>query len=164
MRQRVRRLGVFVAAGLAAGSVWAQPLAVPPGRWWDRPRVAEALALTAEQRQSLDSTTLEHLRGMIDLKAKVEKSELDLRAVADAEPFDAKRARSAFATLQQARMNLEMARFEMLLKVREILSPQQWQQLKTFARARRAGRGGERGERSPGEGEAPGPPGGPRRY
>ena len=121
----------LVAAGTAvlAGSALAQPLAVPPGRWWERPRIAADLALSAEQRATLDTIALAHAKAMVDLKGEVEKAELDLRSASDAEPFETRRVREAFAALQQRRGRLETERFEMLLKVREVLSAEQWRRL-----------------------------------
>ena len=136
---------LLVATGLAA-----QPLGVPPGRWWERPQVAEQLALTAEQKARLESLSVENARGMIDIKAAVEKAELDLRVAAEAEPFDAAKVRAAFRTVQQARTRLENERFEALLRVREVLSADQWRQLRELTRdavrervqERRGGQGG----------------------
>jgi Spy/CpxP family protein refolding chaperone len=134
MRATTRFGLVAAAVAAAAGSAWAQPLAVPPGRWWERPRVAEQLALTAEQRSSLDAMALAHAKTMVDLKGEVEKAELDLRVASEAEPFDVKRVREAFAVLQQRRSRLELERFEMLLKVREVLTTEQWKKLAGLVR------------------------------
>lgn len=136
---------LLVATGLAA-----QPLGVPPGRWWERPQVAEQLALTAEQKARLEALSVENARGMIDVKGAVEKAELDLRVAAEAEPFDAAKVRAAFRTVQQARTRLENERFEALLRVREVLSAEQWRQLRELTRdavrervqERRGGQGG----------------------
>lgn len=123
-------------AALGAARAFAQPLGIPPGRWWERPRVAEELGLTAEQKERLENATLAHARTMIDLKASVDKAELDVKAVSERDPFDAKRVRETFAVLQQARQRLETERFEMLLKVRETLSTEQWNRLRDLTRER----------------------------
>jgi Spy/CpxP family protein refolding chaperone len=124
------RLGLAATGALViAGSAWAQPFAMPPGRWWERPKLAAELALSAEQRTTLDTVSLAHAKTMVDLKGDVEKAELDVRMASDAEPFDAGRVRAAFAALQQRRGRLELERFEMLLKVREVLSAEQWKKL-----------------------------------
>jgi Spy/CpxP family protein refolding chaperone len=149
---RTRMMAAVLSAGVAtlSASVWAQSIDVPQGRWWQRPRVAGALGLTPDQVQKLDATTLAHARTMIDLKAAVERAELDLRATAEAEPFQAARVQTAFAALQAARNRLENERFEMLLNVREVLTGEQWHKLREFAR-RRADELGERGAKpSPG--------------
>lgn len=134
-------IGLAVAAwGVMPAS--GEPLGVPPGRFWDRPRVAEVLGLSAEQRQKLDATALEHARAMIDLKAAVDRAELDLRALADEDTIQPGKIRQAFAALQQARSRLESERFDMLLKVRETLTADQWRRLKEIVK-----RLGERLER-----------------
>ena len=129
MRRTTRWALVAAGTAVLAGSALAQPLAVPPGRWWERPRIAADLALSAEQRATLDTIALAHAKAMVDLKGEVEKAELDLRSASDAEPFAARRVREAFAALQQRRGRLETERFEMLLKVREVLSAEQWRRL-----------------------------------
>lgn len=118
---------------LAAGA-WAQGPGLPQGKWWERPRVAQELALSSEQKQKLEQASLESARVMIDLKAAVEKAELDLKVAGDAEPLDARAARAAFAALQQARMRLESERFELLLKVRQVLTHEQWVRLREMTK------------------------------
>ena len=61
----------------------------------------------------------------------------DLQAASETEPFEAERARLAFGVLQQARQRLEAERFEMLLKVRATLTPDQWSRLQELVRERR---------------------------
>jgi len=143
---------------LSLGATWlaAQPMGVPPGRWWERPRVAEQLGLTGEQKTKLDSAALASARIMIDLKAEVEKAELDLKAAADIEPLPAARVREAFKALQQARARLESERFEMLLKVREVLTREQWRKLQELKRDRLRERGGPAGEGASPEPQRPG--------
>jgi Spy/CpxP family protein refolding chaperone len=128
-------VSLLVAAGLLLPAVGAaQMLPIPPGRWWERPRVMEELALSTEQRAKLEEITLGHARELVDLKAAVEKAEIDLRAAADREPFEPARVRSAFAALQQARSRMEVQRFEMLLAIREVLTAPQWARLKELTR------------------------------
>lgn len=129
---------LVAAALLSMGAVvQAQGLGVPPGKWWERPRVAEELGITSEQQQRLEAVTYQSARAMIDLKSAVDKAELDLRVAGDAEPFDPRPARQAFAALQQARQRLETERFELLIKVREVLTREQWRQLREMTQALR---------------------------
>lgn len=157
MNRRATRWLLVVGLLLIAGTVAAQqmgapmdppmdrpmgrPMGVPMGRWWERPKVAEHLALTPEQTKKLEAITLDQARTMVDFKSAVEKAEIDLRAASDAEPFNAKRVREAFGVLLQARTKLETQRFEMLLKTREVLTAEQWGKLRELARERRAEKG-----------------------
>jgi Spy/CpxP family protein refolding chaperone len=156
MRTATATRAVLVLAGAAmvAASAVAQPLSMPPGRWWERPRIASEIGLSDEQRSTLDGVVLDHAKAMVDLKADVEKAELDLRGAADREPFDAKSVRSAFAALLQKRTRLEQERFELLLRVREVLTAEQWKKLTRFVR--------DRPMRGEGDDAGPGGPGGPR--
>lgn len=157
----------FLGAGLllVAGAVAAQPMGgpmgdppmgrsmgVPMGRWWERPKVVEQLNLTADQTQRLEAITLDQASTMVDLKGAVEKAEIDVRAASDAEPFNAKRVRGAFGVLLQARTKLETQRFEMLLQTREVLTADQWRNLRDLLRERRM----EKGKGGHPEGEDPG--------
>jgi len=171
MNGRATRWFLAVGLILAAGVAEAQPMGapkrermgtpmgVPMGRWWESPKVAEQLGLSAEQRQKLEANALSQATAMVDLKASVEKAEITLRAAADAQPFDARRVRDAFGVLQQARLKLEAQRFEMLLKTREVLTTEQWQKLRETARERRVERG--RGGPPAGDTEPHGPGGMP---
>jgi Spy/CpxP family protein refolding chaperone len=134
MRRPVVTSVIILVLLAPATAVLGQQLGVPPGRWWERPRIAQELSLTAEQRQKLNEQTVGHARAMVDLKAAVEHAELELRVAAEAETFSAKEVRTAFAALQHARNVLEAERFEMLVKVREIVTPAQWLRLQQLAR------------------------------
>ena len=148
--------------GAPMGQGMGTPMGVPMGRWWaDWPKVAQQLGLSAEQTQKLEAITLTQATAMVDLKASVEKAEINLRAAADAQPFDAKRVRDAFGVMQQARTKLEAQRFEMLLKTREVLTADQWQKLRELSRERRMERM-ERGRGGPGAGGTQ--PRGPRAW
>jgi Spy/CpxP family protein refolding chaperone len=131
---------------IAVGALWCAFLQVSPaaaqgfgalgGRWWERPRVAAALGLSEEQKGKLEIAALASARTMIDLKAQVEKAELDLKVAADEPTLVVAKVRQAFQALQQARMRLDTDRFEMLLKVREVLTVEQWRKLQELKRER----------------------------
>lgn len=146
-------LGVCFASGLAAQGLGGPPFDVPPGRWWDRPAVAQELGLSPEQKAKLEQLTAERVKTMVDARAAVQKAEVELRLLAEKEPLDVRKVREAFAALQQARQKLELERFEMLLAVRQTLSPEQWNKLRTVVRERLE----ERRERREGRRPEPGP-------
>ncbi|WP_161685476.1 Spy/CpxP family protein refolding chaperone [Thermoanaerobaculum aquaticum] len=145
--------GLTLAAGLGAQGLGGPPFDVPPGRWWERPVVAEELGLSPEQKAKLEQLTAERVKAMIDARAAVQKAEVELRLLAEKEPLDARKVREAFAALQQARQRLEVERFELLLAVRQTLTGEQWRKLHTVVRERLQ----ERRERRQGRGVEPGP-------
>ena len=144
---------VLSSASLLVMPAAAQGLGVPGGRWWERPRLATALGLSEEQKSALEAAAMASARTMIDLKANVEKAELDLKAAAEEEPLVLARVRQAFQALQQARTRLDTERFEMLLKLREILSAEQWRKLQELKRERQRD-----GAAAPGKGGDERPP------
>lgn len=153
-------LALAGAARLGAQGMGGPPFDVPPGRWWDRPAVAEELGLSPEQKAKLEQVTADRVKAMIDARAAVQKAEVELRLLAEKDPLDVRKLREAFAALQQARQKLELERFEMLLSVRQTLSADQWNKLRTVVRQRLE----ERRERREGRRPAPGPRPGPQGF
>jgi Spy/CpxP family protein refolding chaperone len=95
---------------------------------------------------------------MIDLNADVKRSELELVNLVAEPGFEDAAARKAFAGLVAARTALETERFEMLLSVRGVLTPEQWAQIQEIRREVRRGRERPQGERPPRWREGPPPP------
>ena len=143
-----------------AVTVGAQELNLPPGKWWENERLAERIGITGEQKDAIRGLVYEHAHRMIDLRAAVEKSELDLAALVATPDFDDDAARAAFNALVASRTSLERERFEMLLSVRGVLTADQWLQIQEIRREFRRDRERREGQR-PRWREAPPPsPGG----
>jgi periplasmic protein CpxP/Spy len=135
------------------------------GRWWNDPALVEKLKLTDEQRKAMDEILLNHREKLIDMRAAVEKAELEMEPLMrDDQPNEAK-ILAQIDKVAQARAELEKANARFLLAIRGKLSPEQWKDLKA-ARAERVQRrgwqqDGER-ERRPGRQDGgPPPPAGP---
>lgn len=116
-------LTLVIACGLSS----AQP---PRGffPWWDRP-VAKDLNLTPSQMQRIRQTVREYRNKLVDLRAGVEKAELDLQDLFEDERIDPKKASAAVEGLAQARGNLTRAFSQMSLDLRMLLTQQQWKEL-----------------------------------
>jgi Spy/CpxP family protein refolding chaperone len=117
-------LALLLGAGLAAAE-----LNIPPGRWWENPRVVERIHLSESQQAAIRDLVVEHARRMIDLNADVKRAEFDLAELVDRDVVDPDQVRQAFAALQKARQRLENERFELLLAVRQSLTREQWREL-----------------------------------
>jgi len=155
------RLGLAIGAVLMAGSALAQgPMGGGPGvgmghrppmerafgaqgdrgRWWNNPKVIERFKLTDEQRKTFDGILLEHREKLIDLRASLEKSELELEPlIKDDQPNEGK-ILGQIDKVAQARAELEKANARYLLAIRAKLTPEQWKMVQAF----RAG-GGQQG-------------------
>lgn len=176
------RLGMAIAAVVMAGTAWAQMPGGGPdggmgsghgpgmgshrppfenafgghgveGRWWNNPRIVERLKLTDEQRKGFDSILLEHREKLIDLRANVEKAELEMEPlVRDDQPNEG-RILAQIDKVAQARAELEKANARYLLALRSKLTPEQWKQVQSFredhGRQEQGWHGGERGQGGP---------------
>ncbi len=143
---------VIIALLAVAGPLAANDFDLPPGRWWEDQRVVSRIGLTAEQQDRIREVVYQHARRMIDLKADVDKTGLDLLGTVDQPDFDPAPVRAAYARFQTARQKLENERFEMLLEVRQILTYEQWQKIEEIKRRLMQNRSQERRPGARGEG------------
>jgi Spy/CpxP family protein refolding chaperone len=123
--------------------------------WWDNP-IANGLGLTDAQRTQIRSVTGEYRGRMMEVRDAVRKAENDLDAVFNEEAVDQRKGSEAIDRLTKARADMTKAVAEMSLRMRSVLTPQQWQTLRQREQARRienAGRGSAppqgRGRRGP---------------
>jgi Spy/CpxP family protein refolding chaperone len=131
---------VIIAILAVAGPLAADEFELPPGKWWENPRMAEHIGLTDEQQDQIRGIVFQHARRMIDLKAEVDKAGLDLAESVDQQEFDPAPVRAAYAVFQTARHKLENERFEMLLEVRLVLTYEQWQKIEDIKQRMRQNR------------------------
>jgi Spy/CpxP family protein refolding chaperone len=123
--------------------------------------VAE-LKLTDEQRKAMDGILLEHREKLIDLRASLQKAELELEPLVKDDQPNEGRILAQIDKVAQARAELEKANARFLLAIRGKLTPDQWKQVQAL-RDRRGqqgrgwGRDGQGGPGGPGrEGWKPG--------
>ena len=100
------------------------------GRWWNNPKVIEALKLTDAQRKEMDGTLLAHREKLVDLHANLQKAELEMEPLmGDDQPNEAK-ILAEIDKIAAARAELEKANARFLLGIRAKLTPDQWKALK----------------------------------
>jgi Spy/CpxP family protein refolding chaperone len=118
---------VALIALLAFQSATAQPpRAYFP--WWDQP-LAKDLNLTPAQREKIRNTVHEYRDKLIQERGAVQKAEIDLQDVFDNNTIDITRAFAAVENLARARENLTRTFAEMALRLRMVLTNQQWHEL-----------------------------------
>jgi Spy/CpxP family protein refolding chaperone len=120
---------IIIVILAVAGPLAANDFDLPPGKWWENPRLVDHIGLTDDQQDQIRGIVFQHARRMIDLKAEVDKAGLDLAESVDQQDFDPAPVRAAYAVFQTARHKLENERFEMLLEVRLVLTYEQWQKI-----------------------------------
>ena len=146
---------VLVVFCLAAAIAAAQPprASFP---WWDSP-IARDLNLTTDQQQQIRSVIREYRPRLVDLRGAVEKAEGDLEDVFNEDHVDQRRSNEAIERLASARAELTRVLSQMSLRLRGVLTTEQWRELQKRQPLRpRMGRPGIRGGR-PGNPPAEGP-------
>lgn len=96
--------------------------------WWDSP-VAKDLNLTDAQTRQIRQTVREYRKRLIDARANMEKAEIDLEDVFNEDTIDQRRGQEAVERLGSSRAELTKAMSEMSLRLRAILSVDQWNEL-----------------------------------
>jgi len=138
------------------------------GRWWNNPQVVEKLNLTDEQRKSMDDIYQQHREQLIDLRASVEKAEVAMEPLMNADQPNESAVLSQIDKVAQARSELEKANARFLFQLRSKLTPDQWKQVQEFRQShdgmRRQWRGRQGGAPGgpDGKGAPPPPPPGPQ--
>jgi len=116
--------------------------------WWDSPFV-NGLNLTDAQRTEIRSVVREYRGRMLEVRDEVQKAESDLDAVFNEDTVDQNRGAEAIDRLTRARADMTKSVSEMSLRMRAVLTTQQWQELRQRQREQgtrieNAGRGSVR--------------------
>jgi Spy/CpxP family protein refolding chaperone len=119
---------VFFAAAPARPAAAQMPEA-PPGKWWKRPHTVRMLNLTAEQQAKLEDIFSRRRREFVDLKADVERRQIDFEELVAKKDSDARKVSAAVDALEQSRLKLHKAATMMFLEQKDVLSAVQWQQV-----------------------------------
>jgi Spy/CpxP family protein refolding chaperone len=120
-------LAVLLAAAAAA------PLSaqfVPDGKWWKRPRIAGAIDLTAKQEKQLDQIFARTRPKLIDLKADLDKREFEFQqSMEESGTADRKVVAARIEAREEARARLQKELALMVLDMKHVLKPEQWDRL-----------------------------------
>jgi len=142
-------IAVLLAAGAAAGAQAGQGPGPgfgehrPPmermlgprgahGRWWNDPEVSEKLKLTDDQRKAMDDILQQHRETLVDLHGNLEKAELALDPLVQADQPNESAILAQIDRVAQARAELEKANARFLLALRAKLTPDQWKELQSM--------------------------------
>ena len=123
------------------------------GAWWNSP-IVQNLDLTEAQRKDIRGTVREYRGHLLDLREAVQRADSDLEVALGENPLDQRKANEAIEHLAAARGELTRTLSQMTLRLRTILTSDQWQELQRRQAQRRAGPFRGRGE----EGQPSAPP------
>lgn len=114
---------------VAALWLWAGPArgqqALADGKWWKRPRVVQALALTPAQTSELEKIFAKSRPNLIDLKADLEKKQFAYEQAMGAEKVDRAQVEAAIEAREQSRARLQKELALMELDMKQVLTPEQ---------------------------------------
>jgi len=112
------------------------------GKWWQNPEIVQKLQLNDGQVAQLNQIFYDHKLKLIDFGAEMEKQDLKLQTLLDADVPDEGQVDSQVDQVLSARGKLEREHTMMSLDLRKVLSLDQWRQLKSIR-----GEGGPFGDR-----------------
>ncbi len=145
-------LMVVVAAGLTWGQRPPRPDGPPPppppgpgqqqprGKWWDRPEMAKKLGIKTDQRKKMDDVFQQMRVRLIDLQAALDKEEAVMEPLMQAAQPDDAKILPQIDRVAQARADLERAQARLMLALRHVLTPEQWDMLQSERRPPNPGR------------------------
>lgn len=114
-----------------------------PGGEMCRPgRQVPELKLSEAQQTQIASICKDSSKKIFDLRETWRKAETDLQAAFDESSVDQTKSNAAIERLVSARADLFRATSQMDLKIRTVLTDEQWQELKKHQRRGLSGRGG----------------------
>ena len=153
---------VFVPALLFAQGPPPGPRPGPPRQgpawwempWWNSPLVRN-LNLSETQMRDIRIAVREYRGSLLDLRESVQRADSDLEALLAVTPVDQRKATEAIDRLANARADMTRTISQMTVRLRGILTNEQWQELHQRASERGAGGRFGRGRGGP----PPGPSG-----
>ena len=119
-----------VAAGPGMSIMYHREL----GKWWQNSDIAKKLQLSDDQIGQLDQTFYDHKVKLIDYGADMEKQDLKLQTLLDADVPNEGQVEAQVDQVLAARGHLEREYTLMNLDLRKVLSLDQWRQLKSIRR------------------------------
>jgi Spy/CpxP family protein refolding chaperone len=119
---------LFILALLVSGALFAQ---MPKGiyAWWSRPEIARNLNLTPTQREQIRATVQQYRPHLLNVRSEVNQAEQDLAEQFNRNPVNPAKTNEAIERLVDARSDLTRTLTQLSLKLRLVLTEQQWEEL-----------------------------------
>jgi TonB family protein len=108
------------------------PSNVAPGKWWKNSQIVKQLRLKEFQVAQIEQIFMSHQDKLVSAKVELEKRELQLKTLMQADPMQEVQAQNAIEQVAMARAELEKAKAFMMLSIRKNLSKEQWNKLDTI--------------------------------
>ena len=106
------------------------------GAWWKNSEIVKEIGLTDSQAGQIEQTFVEHKLKLIDLRAELEKQEVQLQPLIDADQPDESQVSAQIDQVLAARGRLEKETTMMMLAIRRVLNVDQWKKLQAIQQQR----------------------------
>ena len=118
----------LILALLLSSAVFGQ---MPKGiyAWWNRPEIARDLNLSPAQRQQIRAVVQQFRPHLLNVRMSVVQAEQELAQQFNRNPVDAAKTNDAIERVVDARSDLTRTLSQLSLKLRLVLTEQQWQEL-----------------------------------
>jgi periplasmic protein CpxP/Spy len=153
MREMFRLVSLIAVVACTAG--WAQQLAQAPdpnkatpgkpafgmrrhmmfhgpGKWWKDTDTVKQVGITDGQASQIEQIFVEHRMKLIDWVADLQKQELKLETILDADQPEENQVSNQVDQVVAARGKLEKENALMMLDMRRVLTPDQWKKLQSI--------------------------------
>jgi Spy/CpxP family protein refolding chaperone len=100
--------------------------------WWKNSDTVSKLGLNDNQVKQLDQTFVQHKMKLIDDMATMQKADLSLHSLLDADSPDQSQVMAAVDQVLAARGTVERETTMMMLDMRKVLTVDQWKQLRAM--------------------------------
>ena len=97
--------------------------------WWSRPEIARNLNLTPPQREQIRAIVQQFRPHLLNVRSEVNQAEQDLAEQFDRNPVNPAKTNEAIERLVDARSDLTRTLTQLSLKLRLVLTEQQWEEL-----------------------------------
>jgi Spy/CpxP family protein refolding chaperone len=148
----MRKPPILALVSLTVGAIFAQPPRPPVATqyWWRNAVTVKSLDLSDAQTKQLNQIQQSYVSRLMDLQAAVNNADRNLEEVFRQATIDDLKAETARDQYANARDNMTRQLTDMSLKMRRVLTAEQWQQLESMESGRVGARGGQgRGRRGP---------------
>jgi protein CpxP len=108
------------------------------GKWWKNSTVVRELGLSDTQIKETEQTFLNHRLNLIDLRAALEREEVQLQPLMEADKQDDAKISAQLDRVLAARNKLERENTMMMLAIRRVLTLEQWKKLQELQKLREA--------------------------
>jgi Spy/CpxP family protein refolding chaperone len=116
---------------LALALAGALPAQMPKGiyAWWSRPEIARDLNLSPGQRAQIRATVQQYRPHLLNVRVAVNQAEQTLAEQFNSNPVNPGKTNEAIERLVDARSDLTRTLTQLSLKLRMVLTEEQWQEL-----------------------------------